>query len=72
MAEKSIGTTGGIHKKLQQIKKENDVTMSGFVSYALDEILSRKGSINSIVEKIYNDNAEKLGSRRLDYIDFGS
>jgi len=73
MAEKSVGVTGGIHRRMQQIKKDNpDVTISGFACYAVDDVLSRKSSVNKIIERIAKDEAEGLGARRLDRRRFGS
>lgn len=71
MSEKSTGLTNEIHKRIQQIKNEEGITIGGFVNYALYEALRRKSTRNDIVDKIKNNTHEKYGAGRLNQRRFG-
>ena len=72
MATKGTGLTGEIHKRIQQIKTNEKITIGGFVNYALYKALSRKGNIRDIVNMIERDTRKKYGAGRLDQKRFGN
>jgi hypothetical protein len=72
MVEKSTGLTNEIHKRIQQIRIDEGITIGGFINYALYEILNHKNSTNNIVNAIKRDERENEGAGRLNRRRFGN
>ncbi len=70
MSAHSVGVTKNVHKELQRIRMEYNLTMSGFAIFALKSILKSKRQIEKIVNEIEHVGLPTFGSKRLQDLDY--